>query len=90
MDNIELFDRIPTEAQPLEKQYMLPITQFLHQWNNDEVFYLDFINFCPFNRQLNVHFAVKPHFSPTPNNWSSLFTYFETNYSAKELADLSL
>ena len=44
MDNIEIFDRIPTATHPLEKHYMLPITQFLHQWINDELFYIDFVD----------------------------------------------
>ena len=44
MDNIEIFDRIPTPTHPLEKHYMLPITQFLHQWIHDDTFYTDFVD----------------------------------------------
>ena len=59
MDNIEIFDRIPTASHPLEKHYMLPITQFLHQWIHDDTFYTDFVDFCPFNRELTVYFVLK-------------------------------
>ena len=71
MDNIEIFDRIPTATHPLEKHYMLPITQFLHQWVNDELFYVDFVDLCPFNRELASHFYVQRFISPMHKNWAS-------------------
>ena len=71
MDNIEIFDRIPTATHPLEKHYMLPFTQFLHQWVNDELFYVDFVDFCPFNRELASHFYVQRFISPMHKNWAS-------------------
>ena len=88
MDNIEIFDRIPTVTQPLEKHYMLPITQFLHQWVNDKLFYVEFIDFCPFNRELASDFYAQTFMSPMHKNWADLFQHFATNYSAKELSDL--
>ena len=63
MDNIEIFDRIPTPTHPLEKHYMLPITQFLHQWIHDDTFYTDFVDFCPFNRELTLFSSSKIQFS---------------------------
>ena len=88
MDNIEIFDRIPTATHPLEKHYMLPITQFLYQWIHDETFYIDFVDFCPFNRELTIYFCAQRFSSPVHKNWATLFQHFQTNYSAKELSDL--
>ena len=83
MDNIEIFDRIPKATHPLEKHYMLPITQFLHQWIHDDTFYTDFVDFCPFNRELTVYFRAQRFSSPVQKNWATLFQHFQTNYSAK-------
>ena len=72
----------------MDEQYIYPVTQFLHVWNNNSTFYQDFIYPCPFNKFLLEHFDSQTKIATTPNAWHTLFKYFTNHYSGKELTDL--
>ena len=56
---------------PLKNITCYLLHKFLHQWVNDELFYVDFVDFSPFNRELASHFYVQRFISPMHKNWAS-------------------
>ena len=78
----------PEHSYPSEGQDISPIKQFLQRYQNNPIFFQDFIHCCPFNKLLVQHFHCLPKIYPVPQAWRNLFSHLTTAYSLQQIADL--